>query len=381
MKSAPRVTVLMTVYNGLPYLPEAIESVLQQSFTDLELLVVDDASTDDSHACIRSFRDPRIRLVRNPENMGQVRSLNKGLSLIQSPYIARMDQDDVCLPERIQSQLAYLERHPEAAACGSWLTWIDPTGRQSGVAGFQVDSFGSFVGVLLGQATPIAHPTALFRREAIQELGGYDETFSPCEDYELWCRLALRRHSVAVLRQSLLRLRIHGGQQSATRLVQQKEQARRAHERFLTPFCDQERVVRASQLLRMDPDFWKDQTGRQVAEICEEVRKITERMQERFALSREELLHLRRRVAGWLARTTFEGILRRHHQTLPAYRLAWRLGRGVTFPPSLLAYPLGLAFSPLWFPPGVREAFGTAARWLNRKRYTARMVFNGWGIR
>src|SRR3972149_6665359 len=100
-----RVTVLMAVYNGLPYLRQAIESVLTQSFTSFELLVVDDASSDGSVACVRSFNDPRVRLVCNERNLRQTASLNRGLELARGEYIARLDQDDLCAPDRLEKQV------------------------------------------------------------------------------------------------------------------------------------------------------------------------------------------------------------------------------------------------------------------------------------
>ena len=105
----------MPVYNGLPYLPHAIESVLDQTFTDFEFLIINDASTDDSFACIRSYKDPRIRLVCNETNLGQTRTLNKGLELAQGPFIARLDQDDIAYPKRLAKQVAYLDANPEVA--------------------------------------------------------------------------------------------------------------------------------------------------------------------------------------------------------------------------------------------------------------------------
>ena len=103
----PIVTVLMTVYDGKNYLHEAIESVLCQTFNDLEFLIIDDASTDNSVEIINSYNDSRIKLLINDNNIGQTASLNIGLSRAQGEYIARFDQDDVCLPKRLEEQLAF----------------------------------------------------------------------------------------------------------------------------------------------------------------------------------------------------------------------------------------------------------------------------------
>ena len=108
----PIVTVLMTVYNGKNYLNEAIESVLCQTLTNYEFLIVDDASTDNSIEIINSYNDSRIKLLINKKNIGQTVSLNKGLAIAQGKYIARFDQDDVCLPKRLEEQVAFFKKNP-----------------------------------------------------------------------------------------------------------------------------------------------------------------------------------------------------------------------------------------------------------------------------
>src|SRR5271170_5563678 len=113
------VTVLMPVHNGERYLAEAIESVLGQSAGDLELLIVDDGSTDRSAEICRDYRDPRIRLVQNPTHLGIVASLNRGLDLAAGAYVARMDSDDISLPERLEKQIRLLDENPEVGVCGA----------------------------------------------------------------------------------------------------------------------------------------------------------------------------------------------------------------------------------------------------------------------
>ena len=108
----PIVTVLMPVYNGKNYLNEAIESVLCQTLTNFEFLIVDDASTDNSIDLINSYNDSRIKLLKNKNNIGQTASLNKGLEMAQGKYIARFDQDDVCLPKRLEEQVAFFKKNP-----------------------------------------------------------------------------------------------------------------------------------------------------------------------------------------------------------------------------------------------------------------------------
>ena len=146
MTTIPRVSVLMTVYNGLPYLPQAIESVLHQTFTDFEFVIIDDASTDASVQCIRHYADAdsRIRLWCHARNLGQAASLNAGLALARAPYLARMDQDDICLSDRLRQQVNLLETQPRVAAVGTRMYWLRASGRVVGGVGGMTPSVKLF---------------------------------------------------------------------------------------------------------------------------------------------------------------------------------------------------------------------------------------------
>lgn len=236
-RPAPRVTVLMPVYNGMPFLSEAIASVLAQTFGDFELLIIDDASTDAAvAACLMSFQDPRIRLVHNERNLGQVATLNRGLGLAQGEYIARLDQDDVCLPERLEEQVALLDRAPDLAIVCTWEHSIDADGTVIRSWRRTLDNYGTFLGQLLVGKCPVWHPSVMFRRVIIAALGGYDPSYGPSEDYELWFRIARHRHGAAIVPRVLVLQRCHGGRQSITRQDAQVAQTRRALTAFLEQF-------------------------------------------------------------------------------------------------------------------------------------------------
>src|SRR5580698_539934 len=115
VSNKPKVTVLMAVFNGEKYLKESITSILTQTFTDFEFLIVNDGSTDKSVEIINEFKDNRIRLVNNSLNAGVAKALNKSFALIQGDYVARMDCDDICLPERLEKEVAILNNNPEIA--------------------------------------------------------------------------------------------------------------------------------------------------------------------------------------------------------------------------------------------------------------------------
>ena len=121
---APRVTVLMPVYNAQRFLREAINSILGQSFKPFEFLIIDDGSSDRSVEIVESFGDPRIRFVKNPRNMGITATLNKGIALASCELIARMDADDVCHPQRLQKQFAYMKRNPRTGLLSTWASVV-----------------------------------------------------------------------------------------------------------------------------------------------------------------------------------------------------------------------------------------------------------------
>jgi glycosyltransferase involved in cell wall biosynthesis len=209
MTDTPKVTVLMPVYNGEKYLQEAVDSILCQTFTNFELLIIDDGSTDESITILESLADPRIRLVRNETNLKLVATRNKGLSLARGQYIALMDCDDISVPQRLSKQVAYLENNPDLGILGSACQFID----NSGVFG-QVWSPPRQHGLICWEmcfTCPISNPTVMMRKSVIQDLGGYAAipiAEYGTEDYELWQRAA-GRTQLANLSDVLLFLRQH----------------------------------------------------------------------------------------------------------------------------------------------------------------------------
>jgi len=251
---APKVTVLMPVYNGADLVRAAIDGVLAQTFTDFELLVVDDASTDDSAAVVDAYADPRISVVRNERNLGQVPSTNRGLHEARGEYVARLDQDDVPLPTRLERQVAVLDAEENVAVAGSWLDYVDERGRVTESLRATIDDFPHFLYLLLANALPLAHSAVMYRREEVLALGGYDEEFALAEDMDLWRRLALRRREARVVPEVLLRYLVHGGQQSHARGGEQRERNRASFTRFVEAFSDAEAAAAAWRLETLDID-------------------------------------------------------------------------------------------------------------------------------
>ena len=202
----PTVSVLMSVYNDERFVAEAIQSVLGQTGPDFEFIIVDDAGVDGSSAILRSYRDERITLISHSANKGLAASLNHGLQYCRGEYIARQDGDDVSEPLRIQSQVAYLQQHPEIAYVGTGVTIIDEDGIKVRTCLFPEDpdeiraSFSRL-------RNPLPHGSLMFRREAIESVEGYDEGFRTAEDHDLHLRL-LEHFSAASIRKPLIRLRM-----------------------------------------------------------------------------------------------------------------------------------------------------------------------------
>jgi glycosyltransferase involved in cell wall biosynthesis len=200
----PTITVLMPVYNGAMYLPEAIDSILQQTYEDFEFLIIDDGSMDQSVRIINSYDDPRIRLIKNEHNLGLVSTLNKGIDLAKGEFIARMDCDDISLPERFEKQMALMSQHPEVGVCGGWIEYF--MGR---VLVLKLPVSDEEIKRRLPSDNPIAHPTVMMRTKVIKNLQVYyNPGYSHVEDYELWIRLAVVT-CFANIPEVLLKYRIH----------------------------------------------------------------------------------------------------------------------------------------------------------------------------
>ena len=214
---APHVTVLMPVYNGARYLRPAIDSVLQQTFTDFELVAVDDASTDDTPKILAESAadDGRVRVVENSENQGLTSSLNVGLRSARAPIIARMDSDDICAPNRLAEQIGFLGAHPDHLLVGSGYRAIDHVGN---VRYTKINPMDAFAARWLTRfRTPMAHPSICFRATLPDGTPvRYDESFQVAQDFELIARLA-RVGLVASLGAALIDYRVHSANVSARR--------------------------------------------------------------------------------------------------------------------------------------------------------------------
>jgi glycosyltransferase involved in cell wall biosynthesis len=188
---APAVSVVLPVWNGERFLAQAIESVLGQTLSSLELLLVDDGSTDGTQAIARAYeaRDPRVHVLCL-QHGGLARALNAGIEIARGRYVARMDADDASLPLRLERQVAYLESHPDCVAIGSAIDVIDEHDQHLGVKTFAATNAEIVAALIGGSSSPLAHPTVMARREALLAVGGYHLHRYPSEDLDLWMKLS-----------------------------------------------------------------------------------------------------------------------------------------------------------------------------------------------
>lgn len=202
------VSVIMPAYNAEKYIAQAIESILGQTFGDFEFIIINDCSTDRTEEIVLSYEDPRIVYLKNDENLGVAKTLNKGLAAAKGKYIARMDADDIALPERLEKQMAYMAANEDVAVLGTNVESFNDLGTIcTGWSATEPEQMK----VDLLFACGLAHPSVMMRADEIRDLGGYDPEFNGLEDYELWCRV-LEKHQITTLPDILLKYRIHGSQ-------------------------------------------------------------------------------------------------------------------------------------------------------------------------
>jgi len=209
----PTTTVVMSCHNASAYLAEAIESVLSQTYGDYEFMTVNDGSTDETLDILRAYasKDRRLALL-NKARTGLADSLNAGLRAARGRWIARLDADDVALPDRLDKQVAFLRRHPSVALLGTDCVWTDAQGNQ--MARYHYPSnHRDLVRHMELDGSPFHHSSVLFDRDAAVALGGYNGRFTWAQDLDLWLRMS-EQGSIACLSEPLVRIRRHSQQMS-----------------------------------------------------------------------------------------------------------------------------------------------------------------------
>ena len=219
----PRVSVVMPVYNGERYLAEAIASILGQTYADFELIIVDDASTDGSAEIIEEYlrRDSRIRFIQLEQNVGSASARNRGIDIASGEYVAMMDCDDICLPDRLRKQVTYLDANPRIGVVGSNMRVVDQDLK------FRFESNLPLVHALITWglvfSASLADPSTMIRRELLHVVGGYDEACRTADDTEMWTRL-IQQTRFANLPDILMLYRRHPNAISVKDREQQREE-------------------------------------------------------------------------------------------------------------------------------------------------------------
>ena len=226
----PAISVVLPVFNAVAYVEAAVQSVLEQTFENFELILIDDGSTDASGDILRKLaaRDTRVRLIQR-ENRGLIATLNEGVAMARAPFVARMDADDISLPCRLALQFERMCADPSLVVLGGAIRYLDAAGRLGRTVVYPT---GEKIETAILWGAPVAHPATMFRTEAGRRVGGYSHLFAHAEDYALWLQL---RNSGKVdnLPQTVLHYRVHGQSTSHMHALSQRTSTLRAQALWL----------------------------------------------------------------------------------------------------------------------------------------------------
>lgn len=216
--NSPSISIILPAFNSEAFIAEAIRSLLSQTFTDFELIIINDGSTDRTEEIILSFSDPRIHYHRNQKNSGLICTLNKAIDLAKGKYIARMDADDICIPERLSIQKNFLDQNVDIAAVAAPVIFIDRAGKETGV--WELDRqtlLPARIKKVMPYENCIAHPSVMIRGVVLKEFR-YKDYQKNIEDYDLWLRLLNRGYAIGKTGMPLLLYRVHEASITGTSL-------------------------------------------------------------------------------------------------------------------------------------------------------------------
>ncbi len=215
----PKISVVMPVYNGEKYLRETIDSILNQTFADFEFIIINDASKDSTEEIIKSYEDDRIVYLINEQNLGVAGTLNRGLDAAKGEYIARIDADDIAMPQRFEKQVAFMDAHPDVGLCGSCVRIFEEDGAERD---FIYSEHDGALRVDMLFNCPFAHPSIMLRKSILDKHNlFYNTKYEKAEDYRMWYDMmkVSKGHN---LQEPLLRYRHHQGQVTKVNAKEQK---------------------------------------------------------------------------------------------------------------------------------------------------------------
>lgn len=235
---APEISIIMSVYNGETYLEQAIESVINQTFGEWELIVINDCSTDSTSEILAQFasKDQRIKVFPNEVNLKLPSSLNKAISLCSGKYIARMDADDICLPDRFEKQYRFMEKHKDVSLSSCRFMTVKNGVYASGGAGGRCDNDALRAMLLVGN--PILHPGVIAKSEVMKKFK-YDTTLTCTEDFELWTRMATENEKMQILPECLMIYRLHDKQITKTTIEKQHVEVLRIQNKYCSALLEE----------------------------------------------------------------------------------------------------------------------------------------------
>ena len=232
----PQISVVMPVYNAERYLKDAIESILNQTFSDFEFIVIDDASTDNSYKIIEEFTktDERIVVLRNENNLGIAETRTKGTINAKGKYIAVADADDISISTRFEKQYNYLEKHSDCGVIGGFIELFDSdTGKIIGVRKYYEDDTNLRKRLFL--YCPIAQPVCMIRKEVFDNIGYYDPKYPPAEDLDLWFRIGMK-YKFANIQEILLKYRVHKKSATISKIQKMEAMTLEIREKYSTGY-------------------------------------------------------------------------------------------------------------------------------------------------
>ncbi|MCC6168929.1 MAG: glycosyltransferase [Caldilineaceae bacterium] len=322
MSQYPRVSVVMGAYNSAPHLVATVESILQQTYTDFEFIIIDDGSTDSTWSILEQLaaRDARIVLHRNPANLGISTTRNLGTELARGEFIAVMDHDDISLPERLGKQVAFFDLHLEIGALGGQIRYLDPGGLSKPVEKMPAPGLIAWA-MCFGM--PSVHSACMVRRSLLLAVGGYNPNYQLANDYDLWFRLG-QQTRLANLSDIVLYYRRHGDNNSFRRYEETACEAAEIGRQVLK--AEIGAVLSLSEVLQLQHGIRSHAT--QTESLIRFVGKLASHMRQKYKLTPAEWKTLRRDAAYRIL------VIARHHTprsavSLRAFCLAARFDRAV----------------------------------------------------
>jgi hypothetical protein len=299
MSEQPAVSVVMAARNAERWLGEALHSMCTQTYHGLEVVVVDDASTDTTPQILARYPDPRLRTIRLETNAGVAGALNAGLRAARGTYVARMDADDVSLPERISQQVAYLRARPEVGIVGGNMLPVDQAGEPA-AAPTDLPVLPGHVAWMLPVHNCVNHPTVLARRDILLSVGGYRHETVPAEDYDLFVR-ASAVTAIANVPDVVLRYRLHPESISAARAMEAARAAQEVSERAVAAVMGEPPDRAALRILRC-PEDAASAAPDAVRDAADLLWAYTRTVMSRRRPTDAERAAIRRSAVGWLIR-------------------------------------------------------------------------------